>query len=85
MKMCIALDDPDAQRYYDALAPEIASVPYKKTRSRLSLDGERLLIQVEGDPPERYQLEMQIKSLRMTGGELQPVQSHLVEIALPLA
>ncbi len=43
------------------------------------------LIQVEGDPPERYQLEMQIKSLRMTGGELQPVQSHLVEIALPLA
>jgi predicted Zn finger-like uncharacterized protein len=43
------------------------------------------LIQVEGDPPERYQLEMQIKSIRMTGGELQPVQSHLVEIALPLA
>ncbi len=49
MKMCIALDDPDAQRYYDALAPEIASVPYKKTRSRLSLEGDRLLIQVEGD------------------------------------
>lgn len=43
------------------------------------------LIQVEGDPPERYQLEMQIKSIRMAGGELQSVQSHLVEIALPLA
>jgi predicted Zn finger-like uncharacterized protein len=63
---------------------------------RLKADYERLsdyvrrhprlkLIQVEGDPPERYQLEMQIKSIRMTGGELQPVQSHLVEIALPLA
>lgn len=43
------------------------------------------LLQVEGDPPERYQLEMQIKSIRMTGGELLPVQSHLVEISLPLS
>jgi len=41
------------------------------------------LIQTDGDPPERYQLEYQIKSLRMVGGELQPVQSHVVEIALP--
>ncbi|BBO34375.1 ubiquitin-conjugating enzyme E2 [Lacipirellula parvula] len=63
---------------------------------RLKADHERLseyvrrhprlkLIQAEGDPPERYQLEMQIKSVRMVGGELQPVQSHLVEISLPLA
>ena len=63
---------------------------------RLKADHERLseyvrrhprlkLIQAEGDPPERYQLEMQIKSVRMVGGELQPVQSHIVEIALPLA
>lgn len=63
---------------------------------RLKADYERLceyvrrhprlkLIQAEGDPPERYQLEMQIKSVRMVGGELQPVQSHIVEIALPLA
>lgn len=42
------------------------------------------LIQSEGDPPERYQLEYQIRSLRMVNGELQTVQSHLVEIALPL-
>jgi len=42
------------------------------------------LIQVEGDPPERYQLEFRINSLRMVGRELQQVQSHLVEIALPL-
>jgi predicted Zn finger-like uncharacterized protein len=43
------------------------------------------LIQTEGDPPEKYQLEFQVRSLRMVGGDLQPVQSHLVEIALPLA
>jgi predicted Zn finger-like uncharacterized protein len=41
------------------------------------------LVQLEGDPPERYQLEYRINSLRMVGGELKPVQSHLVEITLP--
>jgi predicted Zn finger-like uncharacterized protein len=42
------------------------------------------IVQMDGDPPERYQLEYRINSLRMVGGELQPVQSHLVEITLPL-
>ena len=62
---------------------------------RLTADHQRLsdyvrrhprlrLIQSEGDPPERYQLEYQIKSVRIVGGELQPVQSHVVEIVLPL-
>jgi predicted Zn finger-like uncharacterized protein len=62
---------------------------------RLQADSDRLheyvrrhprvrLIQKDGDPPERYQLEYRIKSLRMVGGELQPVLSHLVEVALPL-
>jgi predicted Zn finger-like uncharacterized protein len=41
------------------------------------------LVQAEGDPPERYQIEYRINSLRMVGGELQPVQSHLVEVTLP--
>lgn len=41
------------------------------------------LIQAEGDPPERYQLEYRIKSLRMVGADLQEVQTHLVEVALP--
>lgn len=41
------------------------------------------LIQMDGDPPERYQFEFRIKSLRMVGSELQTVQSHLVEVALP--
>jgi predicted Zn finger-like uncharacterized protein len=62
---------------------------------RLRADHERLteylrqhprlrLIQTEGDPPEKYQIEYQIKSLRMVHGELQPVQRHIVEISLPL-
>ena len=42
------------------------------------------LVQMHGDPPERYQLEYRINSLRMVGGELQQVQSHLVEVTLPL-
>src|SRR3954464_15330922 len=41
------------------------------------------LMQMEGDPPERYQLEYRIKSLRMVNGDLQLVQNHLVEVALP--
>jgi predicted Zn finger-like uncharacterized protein len=41
------------------------------------------LVQMDGDPPERYQLEYRITSLRMVNGELQPVQSHLVEVTLP--
>jgi predicted Zn finger-like uncharacterized protein len=61
---------------------------------RLKADSEKLqeyvrrhprvrLVQMEGDPPERYQLEYRINSLRMVAGELQPVQSHLVEVTLP--
>lgn len=42
------------------------------------------LVQASGDPPERYQFEYRIKSLRMVDGELQTVPSHVVEIALPL-
>jgi predicted Zn finger-like uncharacterized protein len=62
---------------------------------RLKADSERLqeyvrrhprvrLVQMDGDPPERYQLEYRINSLRLVGGELQAVQSHLVEVFLPL-
>jgi predicted Zn finger-like uncharacterized protein len=41
------------------------------------------LIQTEGDPPERYQLQYQIESLRQKDDQLVGAQSHLVEIALP--
>jgi ubiquitin-protein ligase len=42
------------------------------------------LIQSEGDPPERYQLEYQIRGMRQVDEQLQMVNSHMVEIALPL-
>jgi ubiquitin-protein ligase len=43
------------------------------------------LIQTSGEPPERYQIEFQIRGLRQKGDELVDVRSHLVEIALPLS
>ena len=61
---------------------------------RLQADFERLrdyvtrhprlqLIQAEGSPPERYQIEYRVRSLRQKEGQLEKVSSHLVEIALP--
>ncbi len=41
------------------------------------------LIQAVGDPPEQYQIEYRIKSLRQVGDDLQEIKSHLVEISLP--
>lgn len=40
------------------------------------------LIQTAGDPPERYQIEYKIRSLRQKDGQIIEVDSHLVEIAL---
>ena len=41
------------------------------------------LIQAQGDPPELYQLEYCINSLRQTDEGLVPSKSHIAEIALP--
>lgn len=41
------------------------------------------LIQSDGDPPERYQIEYRIRSLRQVDGELLNIKSHIVEIVLP--
>jgi len=41
------------------------------------------LIQSDGDPPERYQLEYRVKSLRKRDDELTVVKKHLVELILP--
>ncbi|MHC4179463.1 MAG: ubiquitin-conjugating enzyme E2 [Planctomycetota bacterium] len=41
------------------------------------------LIQKAGDPPELYQLEYRIASLRKTDVRLLVVKSHIVEISLP--
>jgi ubiquitin-protein ligase len=52
---------------------------YVKRHPRLQL------IQTDGSPPERYQLEYRIRSLRQTADDLAVVKSHMVEIALPLS
>ena len=41
------------------------------------------LLQFDGDPPERFQLEYRICSLRQVGSELTQIKSHMVEIVLP--
>lgn len=41
------------------------------------------LVTMDGDPPERYQLEFLVKSLRMKDDDLKMVKRHLVEINLP--
>ncbi len=41
------------------------------------------LVQAEGTPPERYQVEFQLRSLRQDGERLVVVDRHLAEIALP--
>lgn len=41
------------------------------------------LVRADGDPPESYQLEYGVRSLRQVDDDLQVVDSHLVEIVLP--
>lgn len=41
------------------------------------------LIQAAGEPPEQYQIEYRIKSLRQVGDDLKTIKSHIVEISLP--
>jgi predicted Zn finger-like uncharacterized protein len=57
---------------------------YRQLREYLLQQPRIRLIQAAGDPPERYQLEYQIKSLRQIDEQLQMIDSHTVEIALPL-
>lgn len=62
---------------------------------RLQADYERLqeyvrrhprlqMIQAHGEPPERYQIQYQIRSLKQKDDRLVAATSHLVEIVLPL-
>ena len=41
------------------------------------------LLQAQGDPPEKYQFEYTIRSLRLIDGTPKEVNEHLVEIMLP--
>jgi ubiquitin-protein ligase len=56
---------------------------YQQLREYVRAHPRLKLIQCEGDPPERYQLEYRVNSLRNVGGELQPATTHTVEIVLP--
>jgi len=58
---------------------------YEKLRAFLAQQPRIRLIQAQGTPPERYQLEFQIKGLREVDEQLQTVANHMVEIALPLS
>jgi ubiquitin-protein ligase len=58
---------------------------YEKLRAFLGRQPRIRLIQTQGSPPERYQLEFQIKGLREVDEKLQAVANHMVEIALPLS
>ena len=57
---------------------------YEKVRDYVNRHPRLQLIQADGTPPERYQLEYRIRSLRQTDDDLSTVKSHMVEIALPL-
>ncbi len=58
---------------------------YEKLRDYVSRHPRLQLIQADGMPPERYQLEYRIRSLRQAGDDLKTIKSHMVEIALPLS
>lgn len=58
---------------------------YEKMRDYVNRHPRLQLIQAEGTPPERYQLEYRIQSLRQTDDDLAMVKSHMVEISLPLS
>ena len=57
---------------------------YDKVREYVNRHPRLQLIQADGTPPERYQLEYRIRSLRQKDDDLKAVKSHMVEIALPL-
>jgi ubiquitin-protein ligase/predicted RNA-binding Zn-ribbon protein involved in translation (DUF1610 family) len=57
---------------------------FEKMRDYVTRHPRLQLIQTEGTPPERYQLEYRIRSLRQADDELKTVKSHMVEITLPL-
>ena len=56
---------------------------YDNLRSFIKRHPRLKLIQVEGEPPERYQLEYLIKSIRQVDDQMQTVKIHMVEITLP--
>lgn len=56
---------------------------HEQLRAYVRLHPRLALVEADGDPPEKYQIEYRIRSLRQVGDEIQEVKSHLVEIHLP--
>lgn len=56
---------------------------YQKLQDYATRHPRLQLIQTEGTPPEKYQLQYQIRGLRQKDEELIEVTTHVVEIALP--
>ena len=58
---------------------------YEKMQEYVNRHPRLQLIQAEGSPPDRYQLEYRIRGLRQTADELSVVKSHMVEVSLPVS
>jgi ubiquitin-protein ligase len=43
------------------------------------------IVDVQGDPPERYRIEFNVRGLVMQGDEVVPKDTHLVEVFLTLS
>lgn len=56
---------------------------FQSIQSYVRLHPRVKLIQADGDPPEKYQIEFRVKSIRMVNGDIKRIKSHLVEIHLP--
>lgn len=56
---------------------------YEQLQSYVRRHPRLRLIQAEGEPPERYQLEYRVRGMRQVDDQLQVVASHVVEILLP--
>ncbi|QDT33081.1 ubiquitin-conjugating enzyme E2 [Thalassoglobus polymorphus] len=62
----------------DRLASDYAEIEeYARLHPRVRI------VQVEGSPPERYEIEYRISSLVKSGTEVKIKKNHLVEIVLP--
>jgi ubiquitin-protein ligase len=56
---------------------------YEKLQDYVRRHARITLVRAEGDPPQSYQLEYRLQSLRQVNGELAGATDHLVEIVLP--
>jgi|SRR5579863_807644 len=56
---------------------------YEKLRTFIERHPRLKLLNVNGEPPESYQIEYRIRSMRQTDDELKVVTKHTVEIVLP--